>query len=387
MKKRYHIDDNVTELMNSSDDISLIEEHALDIMEPSAEVEKCPDADVLQVCQDLHDITLCLRNSRDDVDVENDLRMFHERHRQVKPSKRYRLRRFGWVAAVLLLLLAGGVYTYYNMDSNKKPVATVVPERLQTEVTLNVDNKKTVTLTTPAIEKLSQKEADDRYTGMTLDVSKLEMERATITIPDGKTYRVVLADGSEAYLSPGSRLVFTSAPINGKRIVVLEGEAFFKVVHDEKHPFVVQTAECDVAVLGTEFNVACYAGEVPAVTLVKGGVLVKDKEGKHETLLTPGNQARLGNEGFEVAAVNTEVYAYRLQGFLYFDDVTLGEMMERIGHWFGVKVVFNASMKRDVKVHFMAELNEGFSVVLRRLNSLEGIRFTLKDTTLYVDGE
>lgn len=149
----------------------------------------------------------------------------------------------------------------------------------------------------------------------------------------------------------------------------------------------VQTAECDVAVLGTEFNVACYAGETPAVTLVKGGVRVKDKEGKHETLLTPGNQARLGNEGFEVAAVNTEVYAYRLQGFLYFDDVTLGEMMERIGHWFGVKVVFNASMKRDVKVHFMAELNEGFSVVLRRLNSLEGIRFTLKDTTLYVDGE
>lgn len=387
MKKRYHIDDNVTESMNNNDDISRIEEHALDTMEAGTDVEECPDADVLQVCQDLHDMTLCLRNSRDDVDVEDDLRLFHERHHRLKSSKRYNLRRYGWAAAIVLLLLMIGTYTYFNKVSDRKLAETVVSKQPQTEVTLNVDNKKTVTLATPTFEKLSRKEDDDRYTEMTLDVSKLEMERATITIPDGKTYRVVLADGSEAYLSPGSRLVFTSAPINGKRIVVLEGEAFFKVVHDEKHPFVVQTPECNVSVLGTEFNVACYAGEAPTVTLVKGGVCVKDREGKHEALLTPGKQARLVSEGFDVAAANTEVYAYRLQGFLYFDDVTLGEMMERIGHWFGVKVVFDASIKRDIKVHFMAELNEGFSVVLRRLNSLDGVRFTLKDATLHVESE
>lgn len=41
--------------------------------------------------------------------------------------------------------------------------------------------------------------------------------------------------------------------------MILDGEAYFEVAHNEKSPFVVHTSTLDVEVLGTKFNVEAYS--------------------------------------------------------------------------------------------------------------------------------
>lgn len=84
-----------------------------------------------------------------------------------------------------------------------------------------------------------------------------------------------LADGTKVWLSPNSKLSYPQSFKSGKRIVSLEGEAFFEVTHDITHPFVIQTGAVNTTVLGTSFNVSAYQGQTAiSVTLVTGKVAV-----------------------------------------------------------------------------------------------------------------
>ena len=66
---------------------------------------------------------------------------------------------------------------------------------------------------------------------------------------------MILADGTTVHLNAGSKLTYPVRFAGKRRIVALEGEAYFEVVQDESHPFVVQTHLGEVLVLGTAFNV------------------------------------------------------------------------------------------------------------------------------------
>lgn len=70
----------------------------------------------------------------------------------------------------------------------------------------------------------------------------------------------------------------------------MQGEAYFEVESDKKHPFIVKTKELTVEATGTAFNVNAYTSDnVTAVTLVKGKVAVTlDK--KKTISLSPGEK-------------------------------------------------------------------------------------------------
>jgi transmembrane sensor len=69
----------------------------------------------------------------------------------------------------------------------------------------------------------------------------------------GETLVVDLPDGSIMHLGPESAIALDFD--EGRRIKLLDGEAFFEVKPDEKRPFVVRAKEARVTVLGTAFNV------------------------------------------------------------------------------------------------------------------------------------
>lgn len=83
------------------------------------------------------------------------------------------------------------------------------------------------------------------------------------------------------WLQDGTELRYAVGKGDGERIVRLDGEAYFDVSHDARHPFVVETRELAIRVLGTAFNVrrspatrsrrwcsnaAPYASKPPAAT-------------------------------------------------------------------------------------------------------------------------
>lgn len=105
----------------------------------------------------------------------------------------------------------------------------------------------------------------------------LWLQPRTVTVPYGSMQTVELADGSVVELSSGSRLTYSNFIGRDERRVELEGEAFFDVAHAER-PFIVETFNASVSVLGTRFNVRAWPKDaIPetAVAVASGRVAVE----------------------------------------------------------------------------------------------------------------
>ena len=85
------------------------------------------------------------------------------------------------------------------------------------------------------------------------------MALQTVNTPDGKMMKLTLADGSQVWLNANSGIRYPAAFAAANREVWLtDGEAFFDISPDKKHPFIVHTGKLDVQVLGTSFNIRAY---------------------------------------------------------------------------------------------------------------------------------
>ena len=93
----------------------------------------------------------------------------------------------------------------------------------------------------------------------------------TIKIPRGGIYHLVLEDGTTVWLNAATTFKFPSHFTGKKREVYLDGEAFFNVAKDKKHPFIVKSGKHKVKVLGTRFNVCAYTEDDHITTTLKSG--------------------------------------------------------------------------------------------------------------------
>jgi len=113
-----------------------------------------------------------------------------------------------------------------------------------------------------------------------------------IIVPKGKYTRLILADGSSLHINAGTKVIYPKRFEKNRREIFVDGEIFIDVKRDESAPFIVKTAQFDVQVLGTAFDIKAYSGtfENAEVVLVRGKVNVKSKSGK-ELVLSPDNKA------------------------------------------------------------------------------------------------
>ncbi len=88
----------------------------------------------------------------------------------------------------------------------------------------------------------------------------------------GSRATIALGDGSRLVLAPATRLRVPAAFGSGtSRTVELEGEAYFVVVHDAVHPFMVRTARTLVRDVGTTFVIRAYRADYADRVVVQEG--------------------------------------------------------------------------------------------------------------------
>ena len=132
----------------------------------------------------------------------------------------------------------------------------------------------------------------------------LWQQPAQRTAPRGEQRLVTLPDGSTAQLNSDSHLRyrrgFQTWPFvpAAQRVVMLEGEAFFDVVPGAR-PFVVQTFNARVEVLGTQFSVRARQGPWEGETrviLASGRIRVSAQQNPDDTVMLSeaGQVARIG---------------------------------------------------------------------------------------------
>lgn len=102
-------------------------------------------------------------------------------------------------------------------------------------------------------------------------------EAMTYVTTKERVQHVDLPDQSVATVFRNSKLSY-AADFNShhREVSLLEGEVFFNVTHDRKHPFIIHTAVADIKVLGTAFNVT-LKGDAVEVSVKEGKVQVYTK--------------------------------------------------------------------------------------------------------------
>ncbi len=169
---------------------------------------------------------------------------------------------------------------------------------------------------------------------------------AAIHTPRGGQYRIELPDGTRVTLNAASRLKFpTSFTGQESRRVELSGEAYFEVSKDKKRPFIVQSGEQEVEVLGTQFNIHTYPDEGgTTTTLLEGSVRIHAGGTSSESRrLIPGEQANVRNDRIEVAQADMEkVLAWKKGDFVFNEDIRT--IMRQISRWYDVEVVYQGEV-------------------------------------------
>ena len=155
--------------------------------------------------------------------------------------------------------------------------------------------------------------------------------------PAGQKSVIDLPDGSRIHLNANSEIEFPREFSNDIRLVSLTGEAFFEI-EKENRPFIVQSGETKIQVLGTSFNVNKKENGSLYVALVTGKVSVDTQNGSRMTL-EPNEMLVLEDGG-----------AYRKTGFdpkevigwkdkyLVFKTSSLSEIRRKLEQWYGVKI-------------------------------------------------
>ncbi|WPU92716.1 DUF4974 domain-containing protein [Mucilaginibacter sabulilitoris] len=120
----------------------------------------------------------------------------------------------------------------------------------------------------------------------------LANENNEIVVQNGTKTDVALPDGSQIILNSGSRLTYAKNYISADaREVFLSGEAYFKIVHDKQHPFIIHTANADIKDIGTTFNVKAYPGEkVTEASLIEGAIEISFKNNAAKKIILKPNQ-------------------------------------------------------------------------------------------------
>lgn len=168
---------------------------------------------------------------------------------------------------------------------------------------------------------------------------------------------VQLPDGSTALLQPNSSISFPATFENtNNREVYLKGQAFFEVVKNANHPFLVHAKDVVVKVLGTSFTVQAFLKSADIKVVVKTGkVMVFPKEGEsteNTITLLPNQQVVVNSESHHVNQSNVELAEVKAitsnaTPSLEFSDTPISNIFQTLEKAYGVTIYFDEKLLAD----------------------------------------
>lgn len=321
----------------------------------------------------------------------------------IVPQQKIRFLNFKLItaAASILIIFCIGLFYFLKPQKELSKVASHVnkirPGR--NRATLTLASGKTIELSgsktglVVGSTELTYNDGSALVSSNNSSLHKLDHAKTVQLIastPRGGTYQLTLPDGTKVWLNAASTLNFPSKFSDKQRIVTLNGEAYFEVAKDKAHPFIVQSKNQQVQVLGTHFNINSYDDEPDIkTTLMEGSVnVINDdlKNNKQQRVLRPGQQLSFTNNKITVAEVNiNDALAWKNNEFV-FNDEPIASIMRKISRWYDVDIVFDGI---DPNEKFWGS-NPRFadiSKVLENLQLTKEVYFEIKGRKIYVRKE
>lgn len=164
--------------------------------------------------------------------------------------------------------------------------------------------------------------------------------------------RITLGDGSVVLLEPRGQLKYPALFGSAKRVVYLEGQAFFEISHDATRPFFVHANEVTTKVLGTSFMIKALPGDPEITVSVRTGKVSvftrsdsSDVQPQDNFILTPNQRIIYDRREERISRAIVEVPVPLLSDEelkrIKFEEASVSEIFKTIERVYGIDLVFD----------------------------------------------
>jgi len=175
-----------------------------------------------------------------------------------------------------------------------------------------------------------------------------EFANTSVTFRSMQSLR--LPDSTKVTFDVGSSFTYpTSFGASGKREVYLNGEAYFEVARDEKHPFIIHANGGRIEVLGTKFDVRAWGADNHVTVAVQEGRVSFQPEGNSDTshmvILGANNMSSLvhGSSPTSPEFIEMSGILSWMKKEIYFRNAPVPEVLHQLERWYGVSITSSDS--------------------------------------------
>lgn len=267
-----------------------------------------------------------------------------------------RFARFGWAAAIIAAILTG-FWLYPRTDgqghggtladvANKHQHYLMDTSAVQVHATADTVGSALAESVVNVAELARQSGIKDGF--------------STITVPYGKRSELVLPDSSKVWLNAGSQLTFPNVFDAGNNEVFLIGEGYFEVSKRKTTPFYVRTADMNIKVMGTSFNVSAYPDDgYTSAVLLSGRIEIEpaSKVDFQHIAIEPGTSAMLNraDKKLKIQRVAAEDEISWTKRQLILKNTKLSEILTRLSRIYNAEIIDDFG--RDSAVTFSGKLD------------------------------
>lgn len=187
-----------------------------------------------------------------------------------------------------------------------------------------------------------------------------------------EVYTAQLPDNSEIYINRQSEIKY-KRNFKKNRLVQLSGDAYFKVEHDKVHPFIVQTAQYSIEVVGTEFYVNSDIDNFE-VDVKKGVVKVyPTNEPQNQIILRAGEKTNIQKNSLQKVEIKNQNFVAWKSHKIVIDNMTLSEIINLLEKTYGVEIEISNSDLNNLKMTATFE-NQSLQSVLKVVELTLGVK-------------
>ncbi|WP_026473974.1 FecR family protein [Alkaliflexus imshenetskii] len=220
--------------------------------------------------------------------------------------------------------------------------------------------------------------------------SKEDFTGFVVEVPYGQRSNVVLPDGTRVALNSGTtfRVIHLS---DTERRVHLSGEGFFNVAHDSRNPFVVETQNFDIRVLGTSFNIKTYKDDnLASAYLVEGSVQI-EMPGMNAVKILPGDKVEFLGQGQlkTIKGLDERAILSWQEGRYIFRQEKLADIARTLERAYDIRVEFETEQVKEERYTGSLDVNEHVTDVMNRLVITSGfpLRYRLSNRVLTISAD
>ncbi|NSL90755.1 FecR family protein [Chitinophaga solisilvae] len=289
----------------------------------------------------------------------------------ISGNRRLSFQKMTGIAAATLLAIAGSWY-FFNSKSHKPIAATTAG---QEHIQLVMANGKQIDLSedTTAMQIGHTTLKNSQKTLSFTSANHTESGLNTLTVPPGKDYNILLADGTQIQLNSATTISFPFNFTGSTREVTINGEAYFTVAGNAAKPFIVHLPNNTIKVLGTSFNINTYEEGTAKIALVNGSVKVESAG--NNKILQPGFEITSTENGMTLSRFDADKVLSWRQGIFTFESATLKDLSDIIPRWYGVKVILDNERVSNRRFFGIVNRNQPLDNFLHNLQASDSVKY------------